>query len=501
MGNIFRLNIKSYCILLVIGIITFLCAYYSEWNDDAIAYSFFIPRFGEDESFAPIRNISDIWNSQINHYFNANGRFVVHFIVQIFCGLLSKTWFAIANALVWVLLIYNIASFKPVTPQFKTIAVASILSIFLFFPLAFTPPFQINYVWVSCAIVIWLKWFFSNKSKSSAIIILYAIASFLIGEMHEGFSIPVGGALLYYIISNKGKISLQKWILAGAFGIGACVTTFAPGNFWRIDHESSAESSSFALIEQIPTIIWFPLILLIFFLICNKSTSFKSFISISENKFLLIAACVSLIFNLYIGNLGRGIIPYNLFFILLSINYISGKNFSKGIIILGYVVASFFVAFKVYNIHMQNLKTREIKSRYSDSPSGMIFLPDELFLYNKVETLQRRNTYTNLFRQQDSLKPFLVIYPEAMTGSMCLKDTNAIIKIGKQSWICIQSASNPCNFVVKKTAFPSSLKKEMSPRILDFSSRSDIYIDSTENYRSILYTNDRNYIEADVVME
>lgn len=500
MGNIFRLNIKSYCILLVTGIITFLCAYYSEWNDDAIAYSFFIPRFGEDESFAPIRNIADIWNSQINHYFNANGRFVVHFIVQIFCGLLSKTWFAIANALVWVLLIYNVASFKTATPQFKTIAVSSILSIFLFFPLAFTPPFQINYVWVSCAIVIWLKWFFSDKPKSS-VIILYAIASFLIGEMHEGFSIPVGGALLCYITSNKGKISLQKWILASSFAVGAFVTIFAPGNFWRINQSSSVEPSSFALLEQIPTIIWFPLILLIFFLTCNKSTSLKSFISISENKFLLIAACVSLIFNLYLGNLGRGIISYNLFFILLSINYISGKNFSTGIIILGYAIAMFFVAFKVYNIHMQNLKTREIKALYKNSQSGMIFLPNELFLYNREETLERRNTYTNLFRQQDSLKPFLVIYPDAMADSKCLKDTNAIIKIGKQSWICIQSATNPCNFIVKKTAFPSSLKKEMSPRILDFSSRSDIYIDSTENYRSILYTNDRNYIEADVAME
>lgn len=99
---------KTYIPYLAVGAAAFVFAILSEWNDDAIAYSFYIPGSGEDESFTPIATLRDIWESQINHYSNSNGRFVAHFIVQIFCGLLSKPWFAVINAFAWMALVFCI---------------------------------------------------------------------------------------------------------------------------------------------------------------------------------------------------------------------------------------------------------------------------------------------------------------------------------------------------------------------------------------------------------
>ena len=77
----------------------------------------------------------------------------------------------------------------------------------------------------------------------------------------------------------------------------------------------------------------------------------------------------------------------------------------------------------------------------------------------------------------------------------------AVIKVGDQSWVCIRSASCPRDFVVEKTILPSAISRKMQPRVLDFSSGSDIFLDSTSNYSSVLYVNVRPYIKADVIIE
>lgn len=203
---------KTYIPYLAVGAAAFVFAILSEWNDDAIAYSFYIPGSGEDESFTPIATLRDIWESQINHYSNSNGRFVAHFIVQIFCGLLSKPWFAVINAFAWMALVFCITRFSNNAKDFRTSSLAAILAILLFFTLPFTPPFQINYVWTACALLIWLRCFFSQKKETSVGLVLLMIFSFLTGEMHEGFSIPAGGCSAVLPCHAQGKIHLQGMV-------------------------------------------------------------------------------------------------------------------------------------------------------------------------------------------------------------------------------------------------------------------------------------------------
>lgn len=492
---------KYWWIFLAVSVIVFLLAAISEWNDDAIAYSFFIPLTGEDESFIPITSISDIWHSQINHYFNSNGRFVVHFIVQIFCGLLGKYWFAVCNAIVWGILLYVTASFakKQISTSFLLI-VSSLLIILFASVLPFTPPFQINYVWTACAILLWTKLFFTAESHKFSstdlpVSILLAIFSFLTGELHEGFSIPYGAAIIYYACCRRFRLSSRQWTMAVFFGIGALVSILAPGNFWRLNEQSGGEHSIIYLVESIPNILWMPLILL---LLIRPFKNFRLHCTDIRIKFFLAVISISLIFNIILGSFGRGILVYNLALIMVLFIYLSENKINVLIVWVSILAAMIVLGFRIYNIEMQNQKTIAILNEYEQSETGNIFIEDKLFLYNHLETTQRRNTYTNKMRQQNPVKEFLKIYPVSMENVEFMKDTNMIVRISDQSWVCIQSGSNPKNFVVSKTLLPGLLNRRMADRILDFNSKNPIFIDSTATYRSLLYINDRPYIRASV---
>ena len=485
--------------VVAVGALAFLFAIFSEWNDDAIAYSFFIPRYGEDESFTPIRNLVDIWHSQINHYFNANGRFVVHLFVQFFCGIGGKFLFALCNAIVWMILTYNVSGFPGcrISSHFPHSIFPITLSVILFWSLPFTPPFQINYVWVSCVVVYWIRLFFSDKRRNPLNLILLAIFSVIAGELHEGFSIPLGAAIIASFLATRCRFNPAQWIMAICFGIGAIITILAPGNFSRMDVIGGGDGASMLnLIEQLPSLIWFPLIYVLVRIFSSPDDSGKitpHFL----NLFLVTVIAVSAAFNLYVGNLGRGIIPYNLAFILLTAVYLTTHTPRRWLKIAAGGVALVVICWRGYETHTQNVKTRTILEEYTPSDSGRIFIDDNLFLFNLDETCRRRNTYTNLLRsRQRADKPFLVIYPESIKDVDLDKDTNMVLPIGDQSWICVRSATHPAEFLVEKTLLPGILNRQLAPRSLDFSSTSDIFIDSTANNTTVVYHNRRPYMKA-----
>ena len=491
-------------VLTVVGVLAFLFAFFSEWNDDAIAYSFFIPRFNEDASFAPITSLADIWNSQINHYFNSNGRFAVHFIVQLFCGLWGKTAFAFCNSLVWMILIYNLATLPDTLLRVERFSgrvsigwLSAILCVIILGSLPFTPPFQINYVWVSMMIVVWMKWFFREERYGIAKLIFLALLSFITGQLHEGFSIPTGGAIIAYFIAKRYRFTPHQWMMAVCFGIGALSSILAPGNFYRMNvMEGGREIGIINIIAQLPNLLIFPIIYFVITYPWKREDRFK-FKDRYFRIFIIAFILISLGFNLYLKSFDRGLIPYNLAFSLLIIFYAyTHKIKTWKIAILG-VIALCMICYRGYETKMQNAKTKAIIEEYTPSETGRIYISDNLFLFNLEETCERRNTYTNLLRsRQGGDKPFLVIYPESLKGVNLDKDTNMVIPFGDQNWICVQSATHPADFIVEKTILPGMLNKKMGDRVLDFSAGSDIFIDSSAHNRTVVYTNSRPYIRA-----
>lgn len=81
---------KKYILLIIIsGIIFYLLNHFTPLYSDDWHYNFI---YG---TFENINNLSDIIKSQYIHYFKVNGRFIPHFIIQLFDGILGKELFNI----------------------------------------------------------------------------------------------------------------------------------------------------------------------------------------------------------------------------------------------------------------------------------------------------------------------------------------------------------------------------------------------------------------------
>lgn len=229
------INIVAFCAFLWINIRTPLS------GDDLIYQTIY-------GTGVPITNLSDILQSQINHYRMWGGRSVVHFIDQAFL-LVDKSWFNIANTVVFllfVLLIYYYSLEKKVSNSFLLLEY-----ILLWFTIP-TPintivwqTSSVNYLWGSTFILLYLLPYYKSwerldvKSKSLSAV-LQAIIMFICGVLC-GWTIEAGAvmlltfifAMLAYQIKNKKFI--QGWEITGFIGslIGFGILIFAPGNFKR----------------------------------------------------------------------------------------------------------------------------------------------------------------------------------------------------------------------------------------------------------------------------
>lgn len=494
-------------ILFGTAVIVFLLSLFCEWNKDSLRYTFIVPPDGSIGNI-PIQNINDIWHSQLNHYMAWNGRFIVHFIIQFFCGIAGKTTFSICNAIMWILLIQNMSKFSDSrNNQHPEIISSTILCIFLFSSLPFDPAYDINYVWVSYVIVLWMRLFFHNKKSNLTTLIGVGLLSIIAGQLHEGFSIPICATLIFWLIKNHGKHSKRQYIMGICFAIGSIILIVAPGNFIRLQEGSNENISMLQIIEKIPACFIFPGIYLILRMF-TKPTIKRQDGHITPlpipNLFIKSFIIVALIFCIFLLNFERALITYNLGFALLCINYISGHEFYTDVIYIGSILAFFTLLWATLTEYKVNLKTNEIIKKYELSQSGRIYLDDNLYLYRRNETRSWwLHAYTNLLRaRQDPNKPFLSVYPESAKNINLEKDTNLIMQIGPQSWICVQSATQPARFTVTKTLEAGGiLHKKLSPRDLDFSSSSDILIDSTANFKMVLYHNRHPQLKTEVHIE
>lgn len=487
-------------IYVVVFLIALIAGLMTVWTDDAISYSFLIPLTGEDQSYDPIHNLGDVWLSQSHHYFNANGRFVVHFIVQVFCALLPKGWFIVINSLVWGALASVLARFGRCKTGFVNAFVASALCILLLFFLPFSPPYQINYVWSALFVLIWLRWFFAADKPGVAAMVLLCIGSFLIGEMHEGFSLPICGSLVTLLIYRKGHLSRRQWFLGLAFGAGAILLVVAPGNFNRMAAASTSGASAGSFISELPNLLWFPLIAL-GVAIAGRVGLKASFKEISSFKLFILALLgFNLLLVLAVQNLTRALIPFNLFCCLVVVRLLR-DNLRGNAIIMAFMmvgaVTALFHGFTDIRLHRQKALT--VMEQYHQSATGKIFIPTEMFLYETDNHRVQRNSYTNRERSLGyPEKPFMVIYPESVKGEPLDRDTNMAIQIAPQAWLLIESASRPAKFFADKIILPGIVDLPAGSREIDFSLNSGIQVDSTGNNRIAIYVNRRPYARADI---
>lgn len=252
MSKIKKKNLNVICIILVVlfaGILIFVFNYFTPIINDDYSYTF---SFYDGQR---ITSVSDIIRSMNAHYYSMNGRYVTHFLAQIFL-LLGGKIFDVINTAAFLLLgfvacFHAVGSFGKIKAQHLLFAYSSM---FLFAP-AFAESFlwtvgASNYLYGILIILICLipfRLFLSNgKIKSFGTLQNVILAAFMLifgavaGATNENNSVSFIAVMIIYIIWALVKErKAPLWMFSSLVGgIAGCLTILlSPGENKRLDEE------------------------------------------------------------------------------------------------------------------------------------------------------------------------------------------------------------------------------------------------------------------------
>lgn len=360
---------------IVFGFLFYLLNRFSPFINDDYYYVYIMKDgFFGNGIYEPIKNFRDIIQSQIWAYHNHNGRFIIHTIVQAFCGIWGKHSFQIVNSLIFVFLHIGFCKAISNLRNSKLIEPISFLFILFFTPLIGITflgniSCSVNYLWSSCAIV-WYILLIQNKKwnfNGNYIRLLFVgIVSFICGALQESFSIGIVGALGLFVLLSKFKIEKTKYILILSFVLGCSILVFAPGNFVRLGQEKSCSITDFILrlIRVCLSLraFWLFLLLIVTYYIKKREETIKF---LKTNYLLIVSACINIIFCVFIAITGKHqLVCIELFFVILSLKLIYEKYYTfisnqQKVISLTLLFLISLLYIPVYYYRMQIYKSHE----------------------------------------------------------------------------------------------------------------------------------------------
>lgn len=452
--------ILSISVLAIVAIVIYIFSANYTWLYDDINYQF---NLAADSMHQRINSISDIFASQWYHYFNVNGRYVAHWIVQLFCGLLGQQAFAICNAfayVIYILLVLKLGGGSFNNPL--SILSASVLT-FIVYDTVYAPAFQVGYVWMFALAFIWLYLFFNTSTKSIFKLSLMFIFSIIAGNGHEAISIGISGALIIYAIYYFNKFTISQWVSFCGFGLGTLLICISPGTLSRAENlNTSTFFSIICLLLSLRT--FYILIIILIAKYFSHSINLKKFYS--ENSFIINAITILFIFNILIGVVGnRQLFGIEALSIILILRLLKDSRFGeKALTILTILMIPLYITKWNYISHAKSSYDK-ISELYSKSTTGHVFhdltrsnyLPEHLQLVHSANFL--RHDYmgykyvSKLFQSQtgDTTK-VLKIYPECLQN---INDStsveNQVVKFDEGCFVVVQSKENPADFIVKRT--------------------------------------------------
>lgn len=218
------------------------------YTADDYTYHFFYDTYLPTEHTRPIKNLFDVFNSQVNHYNKWNGRFVAHTLVQIFMQF-NKSVFNVCNSFAYIGLIVLMNKIVASCNKTKVLLPNILLTFFLLW--FFIPEFgktvlwvsgSFNYLWMALIYLSLILVFISKKDRKSSMPFLVSVSflAFLSGATNENSglaSIGICLLLCLYFSLLKGKIALWQ-VSAIFFGfLGSFVLLSAPGTKNRNNFE------------------------------------------------------------------------------------------------------------------------------------------------------------------------------------------------------------------------------------------------------------------------
>lgn len=384
-------------IILFITAIVFLCLnLFVPYYDDDIWYAL---RYVPNESLSPITNFHDILISQYHHYIGENSRAIVHIVLQSILAILPDYGFDILNTIVFLLLVWLVTRYtqSPNEKIYPLSLLLTIAGIYWLLPdmnyLFYWAAGSLNYMWTSVATVLFILYWQHIIQTDECIkgrTWLYAVATLCCASLHEAFAIPIGGAILLYMLIHFRRIGYNTTtLIAIAFGMGCMTILLAPGlgnKASNIGYASIQEYIS-SVVVSLRSLRVIPLCAIIFLTsLCRKSWREKMLQFVRENSFILLITIISVVFIISIRagvHTMRIYYATEFFALLLLLRYLNStlhplqQNTKKRIGIGVSALLVVWAAVILPECYRTGKQHYALVTAHKNDSDGIIFLPQE----------------------------------------------------------------------------------------------------------------------------
>lgn len=442
MANQYRLQ-RVYLIVLlcaVIGVIFAVRCYNRELSGDELLYQYVWEEddptwlWSMDHRFErKVSSWADIWQTQVRHYFEVNGRSVVHTIEQAFTGHLLA--FSIVNTCVFLLFVWLIVCY--VAPKSKRDSFALWLSVFMVLLLLF--PYQeslwisvnygLNYLWpATMAVAVLILW---DKISSGRLPRKYdaavAILAFVFGWTHEGFVVGVAGGMFLYYCFNFKAMRGQILYLVIPMWVSAAIMLLSPGNFLRFFGQGDESSPRIMgrLLMGISDSFMCPvsmtlIIMIIVMLAAGRREMVKKFLK--DNIKTVLCFCITFVFILFANTRLYSHCFVELTALLLIWKFVCRQNrrMPKWTKILSAVVALLFIA-------QQTVVARDtimLCKYHHQKVREYIEAPDEIISYSTDFISPLSRPFVRIWGGTDKTYHSLHVYKPGRNWPTLLKDAD-----------------------------------------------------------------------------
>ena len=321
----YKLSHKVLCaaLLLAVAVVMWFLNHFTPLFLDDWHYAFI---FGTLE---PIRSIGDILVSQWHHYFEfTNGRFVAHFFVQLFDGILGKGVFNVFNAAFFAVFLYAlaVATSRDKSQYYNIMSVAFILVFLVMTGFKYVFLWMsgaCNYLWMAILLLFFIH-LMEKEEMAKKYHVPLLLFGFVCGWTNEAMIVGLGAAyFFYYVFHRKQLAKHRQWMLAG-FYLGALFIVFSPAAIHRAINTSAQHISLLDRVINLHNLgIFFILVAFVLIKVIFKKMKFSEWIKREQILILaiLISICFIIFTGFYFSHSRFGIELFSLLLLLRTINW------------------------------------------------------------------------------------------------------------------------------------------------------------------------------------
>jgi len=350
-----------------------------------------------------IDNICEAFRSQQNHYLVMNGRFIVHFLVSCFCGFGGRPLFSAFNVIVYIFFLLGCVKFLNLNSYVKsTTAIAIIwLGLPIQYILWYSVAFAVNYLWVSTAFIYYIIFLRSNllykKNYSKLQLAFLFFLSLVIGSLHEGYSLPLSGALLMLFILKRNTLNKAMFVITLGLWIGTALVVFAPGTIGRGSDGITNVNLDDLLLIKLDVIkyskrfyLFITLLALIYYVNRNRFVGFMK-----DNLFLFYYVFLDFVFVLAVPHYSQRIeFPLEMISLFLSINLLLNSNLLEKCKVL---VCSLSMVALLIHAPLTVYYAKETSEEYYNMLNEYMASPEGKTNYNNIKIPKFFSSYVHRF--------------------------------------------------------------------------------------------------------